>query len=57
MGKQGKNLLESVFWNSKEFWRDVAIFAAVLGVLYLVYIVVEYWPEITEGFNRGWNSR
>ena len=57
MEKQGKNLLESNFWSNKEFWKDVALFAAVMVILYLVYIVVEYWQEITEGFNRGWNSR
>jgi|GEM_PF-4728939 len=42
---------------SKEFWKDVAIFAAVAVLLYAVYIIVEYWPEIVQGFNKGWNSR
>lgn len=32
-------------------------FALVLGIIYVVYVTIEYWPEITEGFNRGWNSR
>ena len=33
------------------------VVAVLLVVIYLVYIGVEYWPDIKEGFSRGWNSR
>lgn len=42
---------------TREFWRDTLWFAGVLAILYIVYIAIEYWPNIVEGFNRGWNSR
>lgn len=45
------------FWKDKEFWKDAATVVAIGAVVYIVYIIVEYWPEITEGFNRGWNGR
>ena len=57
MGTDGKNLSDNVFWKNKEFWKDVAFAGILLLIIYLVYIAVEYWPEITEGFKRGWNSR
>ncbi|MBO7268924.1 MAG: hypothetical protein J6U83_04120 [Bacteroidales bacterium] len=57
MGTDGKNLLGNEFWRNKEFWKDVALVAVLAAVVYAVYIAVEYWPEITEGFKRGWNSR
>ncbi len=45
------------FWRNKEFWKDAAIVAVLVAVFYIVYIIVAYWPEITEGFSRGWNNR
>ena len=42
---------------SKEFWRDAWWFVGMLLLFYVVFIVIEYWPNIVEGFNRGWNSR
>ena len=42
---------------TKEFWRDALWFAGVFLLLYLVYIIVVYWPNIVEGFNRGWNGQ
>ena len=48
---------ENEFWKEKAFWKDMLWFALVLGIIYVVYVTIEYWPEITEGFNRGWNSR
>lgn len=43
--------------SSKEFWKGAALFVAIVLLIYTAYIIVEYWPEITDGFNRGWNSR
>ena len=43
--------------NKHLHWKDMLWFALVLGIIYVVYVTIEYWPEITEGFNRGWNSR
>lgn len=57
MGNNGKNLSGNELWSNKEFWKDVALAGVLLLIIYLVYITVEYWPEITEGFRRGWNSR
>lgn len=57
MGTEEKNLRGNEFWRNREFWKDVALVAVLAAVIYLVYIAVEYWPEITEGFKRGWNSR
>lgn len=57
METEGKNWLGNEFWKNRELWKDVALVAVLLAVIYLVYIGVEYWPEITEGFKRGWNSR
>ena len=57
MGTDGKNLIGREFWKSREFWKDAALVAVLLLLIYAVYIAVEYWPEITEGFKRGWNSR
>ena len=57
MKTEGKNFLWNEFWKNREFWKDVALVAALVAVIYAVYIAVEYWPEITEGFKRGWNSR
>lgn len=42
---------------TREFWRDTLWFIGVLILLYVIYILIEYWPNIVEGFNRGWNSR
>lgn len=39
------------------FWRDAAIFMAALAIFFLIYIIVVYWPNIVEGFNRGWNGQ
>ncbi len=57
MGTYRQNFLGNEFWRNKEFWKDVALVAVLLLVIYAVYIAVEYWPEITEGFKKGWNSR
>ena len=57
MGTDGKNLFGSEFWKNREFWKDVALVAVLLLLIYAAYIAVEYWPEITDGFKRGWNSR
>ena len=57
MENKGKNLFNSELWTNKEVWKDAALIAALLLVIYLVYVTVEYWPEISEGFKRGWNSR
>lgn len=54
--ENGKEIGEA-FWNNKEFWKDTALFLGLMALLYLAYIIISYWPEITEGFNRGWNSR
>ena len=51
------NMMENEFWKEKAFWKDMLWFSLVLGIIYVVYVTIEYWPEITEGFNRGWNSR
>lgn len=48
---------KKMFWEQKEFWKDVCWTAVALCIIFIVYIVIEYWPDITEGFNRGWNSR
>ena len=45
------------FWRNKEFWKDAATMAMLAAAIYVVHVIVTYWPEITEGFNRGWNSR
>jgi len=42
---------------TKEFWRDTMLFFGFLFLFYIVYIAIEYWPNIVEGFNRGWNSK
>ena len=41
---------------SREFWKDVAFVGAIAAAIYIVWIVVEYWPEILEGFRRGWED-
>ena len=45
------------FTLSREFWRDTLWFAAALAIFYLVYIISAYWPNIVEGFNRGWSGQ
>ena len=57
MEEESRKILWNGFWKSKEFWKDAALFIAIALVLYIIYIIVEYWPEITQGFNKGWNSR
>ena len=47
--------MKDIFSN-KDFWKDAALFLGVLCLFYLIYVVVEYWPEITEGFKRGWSG-
>ena len=47
--------MKDIFSN-KDFWKDTALFLGVLGLFYLIYVVVEYWPEIAEGFKRGWSG-
>ncbi|MBR1949273.1 MAG: hypothetical protein IKA14_00215 [Bacteroidales bacterium] len=42
---------------TKEFLRDTLWFIGFLLLFYVIYICIEYWPNIVEGFNRGWNSR
>ena len=44
------------FINNKDFWKDALMFMGVLCLFYIIYVVVEYWPEIVEGFNRGWSG-
>ena len=39
-----------------EFHQDALMFMGVLCLFYIIYVVVEYWPEIVEGFNRGWSG-
>lgn len=39
------------------FWRDAAIFTGALLIFFIIYIIVEYWPNIVEGFNRGWGGQ
>lgn len=41
---------------SRDFWKDVAYVGAIAAAIYIVWIVVEYWPEILEGFRRGWED-
>ncbi len=41
---------------NREFWRDTLWFVGTLLLFYIVYIIIEYWPNIVEGFNRGWNG-
>ena len=50
-----KNFFKKGVWEMT--WKDVAVFAATAAVVYLVYIIVEYWPEIMRGFQQGWDSR
>ena len=50
-----KNLLENGVRGIT--WKDAAVFAATAVIVYLVYIIMEYWPEIMQGFQQGWNSR
>ena len=45
------------FWRDREFWKDAATFVALVAAFYIIYVLITYWPEIMEGFNRGWNSR
>ena len=47
--------MKNIFYN-KDFWKDALLFLGVLCLFYLIYVVVEYWPEITQGFNRGWSG-
>ena len=42
---------------STNFWRDTAIFLAALAIFFLIYIIVVYWPNIVDGFNRGWSGQ
>ena len=57
MKKGVKKMFGNEILKNKELWKDAALIAALLLVIYLVYVAVEYWPEIMEGFKRGWNSR
>ncbi len=45
------------FLSAKEFWKDALWFAAALLIFYFIYIIVEYWPNIVDGFYRGWDSQ
>ena len=47
--------MKNYFFN-KEFLKDALLFLGVLCLFYLIYMAVEYWPEIVQGFNRGWNG-
>ena len=47
--------MKSIFSN-KDFWKDALLFLGVLCLFYIIYVVVEYWPNIVEGFNRGWSG-
>ncbi len=57
METEDKKILWNEFWKNKEFWKDAALFVAIAVVVYIVYIIIEYWPDIVHGFNKGWNSR
>ena len=52
--KTCRNVWESV---CEITWKDVAVCVATAAAVYLVYIMVEYWPEIMNGFRQGWESR
>ena len=45
------------FLPSREFVKDALWFAGFILLFYLIYIIVVYWPNIVEGFNRGWNGQ
>jgi hypothetical protein len=47
--------MKNIFGN-KDFWKDALLFLGVLFLFYLIYVAVEYWPEIVEGFKRGWSG-
>jgi hypothetical protein len=47
--------MKNIFSN-KDFWKDAVLFLGVLFLFYLIYVAVEYWPEIVEGFKRGWSG-
>lgn len=49
------NDMKNIFSN-KDFWKDAVLFLGVLFLFYLIYVAVEYWPEIVEGFKRGWSG-
>lgn len=49
------NDMKNIFSN-KDFWKDALLFLGVLCLFYLIYVAVEYWPEIVEGFKRGWSG-
>lgn len=40
-----------------EVLKDSLFFIGVLLLLLAIYTIVEYWPHIVDGFNKGWNSR
>ena len=44
------------FFSNKDFWKDALLFLGALCLFYLIWVVVEYWPEIVQGFNRGWSG-
>ena len=44
------------YFGNREFWKDAVLFLGVLCLFYLIYVIIEYWPEIIQGFNRGWNG-
>ena len=44
------------YFGNKEFLKDALLFLGVLCLFYLIYMTIEYWPEIVQGFNRGWNG-
>ena len=41
---------------TREFWRDTLWFLGSLALFYLVYIIITYWPNIVEGFSRGFKG-
>ena len=44
-------------FNNRDFWKDALLLAGATLLIYLGYIIIRYWPNIVEGFNRGWNGQ
>ena len=44
------------FFSNTDFWKEALLFLGVVCLFYLIWVVVEYWPEIVQGFNRGWSG-